>query len=78
MLLGLKLQLQLQTTEAFRKIGAEPSPHSLPGGQKVSLYSDQYLEQFARHQTTTGHHPTSTCKMGSVDDTTAVVDSKLR
>jgi len=79
---GLKLQFQLQATDRFSSIGAELSPLGLPdlpgGGAGSALYSDEYLERFVRSQTLTGHHPTSTCKMGAASDNTAVVDHELR
>ena len=75
---GLKLQLQMQNTSAFQKIGAKLSDQGIPSKGKAALYSDAYLEKFVRSQTLTGHHPTSTCKMGALSDPTAVVDSELR
>lgn len=77
-LAGLKLQFQLLNTEAFRRIGAELSPHGLPGNHKGALYSTEYLEKFVRSQTMIGHHPVGTCKMGALSDPTAVVDTELR
>ena len=40
--------------------------------------SDAYWECVARHLATTVYHPSGTCKMGSVDDDTAVVDPQLK
>jgi len=78
MLSGLKLQFQLLNTESFRRIGAELSPHHLPGNHHRALYSTDYLERFVRSQTMSGHHPVGTCKMGSHRDMTAVVDPELK
>lgn len=75
---GLKLQLQLQNTDVFQRYGAELSPRGLPGERYGSLYSSEYLEHFVRHQTLTGHHATSTCKMGALSDPSAVVDPTLK
>lgn len=75
---GLKLQYQLLNTEAFRRIGAELSPHGLPGNHKNSMYSTEYLERFVRSQTMSGHHPVGTCRMGAHNDRDSVVDEKLR
>ena len=75
---GIKLQLELQNTPSFQKIGAAPSPGMLPGYEKGSEYSDDYLEKFVRHQTLTGHHATGTCRMGPSGDHRAVVDNQLR
>jgi len=72
------MQFQLLNTDSFRRIGAELSPHGLPGNFKKALYSTEYLERFVRSQTMSGHHPVGTCKMGSVRDLTAVVDPELK
>lgn len=42
--------------------------------------SDAYChgDVFVQHETITGYHPTSTCRMGGADDTNAVVDPALR
>jgi len=72
------MQFQLLNTESFRRIGAELSPHHLPGNYHRALYSTDYLERFVRSQTMSGHHPVGTCKMGSRRDLTAVVDPELK
>ena len=41
-------------------------------------FSDENLEKYVRHFANTVYHPVGTCKMGSQDDDTAVVDAKLR
>jgi choline dehydrogenase-like flavoprotein len=38
----------------------------------------EYWKQFVRYFAITGYHPTSTCKMGRLDDTTAVVTPDCR
>ena len=40
--------------------------------------SDAYWECFTRHLATTVYHPSGTCKMGSENDKTAVVDPELK
>jgi len=72
------MQFQLLNTESFSRIGAELSPHGLPGNYQKALYSTDYLERFVRSQTMSGHHPVGTCKMGSHRDLTAVVDNELK
>ena len=72
------MQFQLLNTEGFLRIGAELSPHGLPGNYKKALYSTEYLEKFVRSQTMSGHHPVGTCKMGSLRDMSAVVDPELK
>ncbi|XP_033739719.1 glucose dehydrogenase [FAD, quinone]-like [Pecten maximus] len=40
--------------------------------------SDAFWDCYIRHYTLTVYHPTSTCRMGAMDDPTAVVDPFLR
>jgi len=40
--------------------------------------SDSYWECWARQHTTTVWHPTGTCRMGKIDDKTAIVDPTLK
>ena len=40
--------------------------------------SDKFWQWYIRQSTTTLHHPVGTCKMGSEDDPTAVVNPRLR
>ncbi len=39
---------------------------------------DLYWEHYARHMANTLYHPVGTCKMGAVNDPSAVVDTELR
>ena len=47
-------------------------------GTSGDTFSDENLEKYVRHFANTVYHPVGTCKMGSQDDDTAVVDAKLR
>ncbi|OWF45028.1 uncharacterized protein LOC110457584 [Mizuhopecten yessoensis] len=40
--------------------------------------SDAFWDCYIRHYTLTVYHPTTTCRMGALDDPTAVVDPSLR
>ena len=50
----------------------------MPECTDEDAFSDNNLEQYVRHFANTAYHPVGTCKMGSSDDPSAVVDSKLR
>ncbi len=41
-------------------------------------FSDENLTKYVRHFGGTSYHPCGTCKMGSTDDPTVVVDPNLR
>lgn len=49
--------------------GSELSPGS-------DCVTDDQLDEFVRRQADSAYHPSCTCKMGSVDDPTSVVDPK--
>jgi len=40
--------------------------------------SDEYIRELIRRTAITIYHPTGTCKMGSINDPSTVVDSRLR
>ena len=44
----------------------------------VELQSDEELDAFIREHVESAYHPCGTCKMGAVDDPTAVVDHEAR
>ena len=78
--LGLKLKLRLGETQAFKKMGAHFSHRLLPDSNSMPdlLQDDDYLMEYVRHQTLTGHHACGTCSMGDVNDPNSVVDPQLR
>ena len=47
-------------------------------GPLADVRTDDDLEQWVRTTAVTAHHPAGTCRMGTVSDKTAVVDSELR
>lgn len=69
---GLKLARRLAETAALRDWVVR---EIAPGPEVVS---DEDLATYARRYSNTVYHPTSTCRMGAVDDATAVVDPRLR
>ena len=77
-LLGLKLQFQLLNSEAFQRVGIGLSSNNDLGDKGSALYSEDFLEKYARRRTLTGHHIVGTCRMGFAQDKTSVVDSELR
>lgn len=71
---------KLIETDALRGIGMSfdnPSPiYQLCTQHKFR--SDAFWECFIRHFSLTVYHDSCTCRMGSFDDPTAVVDPQLR
>lgn len=68
----------LEETEAFRKIEAKLLRSTVPECDRFDYGTDAYFECHARHLTFTVYHYSGTCKMGSLNDPMAVVDSRLR
>ncbi|MBB4932781.1 choline dehydrogenase [Lipingzhangella halophila] len=69
---GLKVAREIAATEPFASwISREVAP-----GPTVS--TDEELSEFGRRAAHTVYHPAGTCRMGATDDTTAVVDPRLR
>ncbi|XP_062566969.1 glucose dehydrogenase [FAD, quinone]-like [Saccostrea cucullata] len=78
---GVRELLRLGDTAAFRSINAssqDPLKSYTPQCDELKPDSDEYWVCRIRHFTYTVYHPTSTCRMGAKDDTTAVVDPELR
>ncbi|XP_072045746.1 alcohol dehydrogenase [acceptor]-like isoform X2 [Amphiura filiformis] len=74
---GLRFSKRLAETGAMKAIGAQTIDIMMPGASG-DAYSDENLEKYIRHIATTAYHQVGTCKMGSNDDVTAVVDPKMR
>ena len=72
--------IRLLKTKAMREIGVdiEDRRRVYPKCAQHEFLSDPYLECIIRHFATTVYHPTSTCKMGKIEDPTTVVDNQLR
>lgn len=69
----------VETTKAFKKLGARLINKHLPGCEKFPLKSNQYYECYARHLTMTVYHQSGTCAMGKGEnDPKAVVDATLK
>ncbi|KAJ6644515.1 Glucose dehydrogenase [FAD, quinone], partial [Pseudolycoriella hygida] len=74
---GMKMGIAIGKTKAFAKLGAELFTTKFPGCEELEQFSDEYLECVVRTYTATSYHPAGTCKMGAVNDVTAVVDPRL-
>ncbi|XP_021951243.2 uncharacterized GMC-type oxidoreductase Mb1310 [Folsomia candida] len=78
---GMRILIDLiETTQAYRKIGASFATTPLPGCEHFSdLRSNEYYECYLRQLTFTVHHPSCTVPMGKDwRDQRTVLDSKLR
>ncbi|XP_072044914.1 alcohol dehydrogenase [acceptor]-like [Amphiura filiformis] len=74
---GLRFSKRLTETDVMKRFGAHPIDITM-SGTPGDAYSDVNLEKYIRQIANTLYHPVGTCKMGSDDDVTAVVDPKLR
>ncbi|XP_067123028.1 glucose dehydrogenase [FAD, quinone]-like [Centruroides vittatus] len=75
---AMKIVKKLTELQPLKDFGARPFPNLLPGCENFERESDSYLECMIRTLTVTIYHPVGTCKMGAVNDPTAVVDPQLR
>lgn len=71
---GIRILEQLIDMPSMKRLGAEINPKSFPGCEAFSFGSNNYWKCYVRHLTLTAYHPVGTCKMGSSDDPTAVVN----
>ncbi|XP_046560481.1 alcohol dehydrogenase [acceptor]-like [Haliotis rubra] len=75
---GIRISQKLLQTKSLKDIGAEQEMKHIPSCVDVEYDTDAYWECHIRSMPLTIYHPVGTCKMGSVDDSSTVVDSKLR
>jgi len=78
---GIRHAQRFLDTAVMKGLGAEsrnPKRAYPPSAREHEYDSDGYWESYIRHFMQTVYHPTSTCKMGALDDPTAVVDPQLR
>ena len=75
---GLRLWEKYIMTPTMQSLGANFEGMNVKFCTKHKFRSDEYWECVIRHLATTVYHPAGTCKMGSIDDKTAVVDPQLR
>jgi len=75
----MKKSLELvETTEAFKSIGAQLSPTIFPSCTGVPYRSEAYWECYLKHYSLSVYHPSGTCSMGKRSDPSAVVDPRLK
>lgn len=75
---GAKISLSIANTSIFKMFGTRIHPIPLPNCATHKFMSDAYIECHARTMTQTIYHPVGTAKMGPKNDSSAVVDSRLR
>lgn len=75
---GIKIALALSKTEALRKLNSRYHDKKIPGCESYKMYTDEYWACYVRSYTFTLLHNGGTVKMGRVNDTTTVVDPRLR
>ena len=75
---ALKISIKIGQTESLRRINSRLITTKYPGCEKFPIYSEHYLACMTRVYPSTLYHPVGTCKMGSADDPSAVVDQQLR
>lgn len=75
---SLKFALALVKTTAFKKLGTKFYDKIFPGCEGFTPWTDDYWRCFVRYTSSTGYHPSGSCKMGPSTDTKAVVDHQLK
>lgn len=75
---SINIVMSLSNTTAVKRSGLELRSIQLPYCQQFPFNTYNYWECLIRHYTYTIYHPAGTCKMGPKNDSTAVVDPKLR
>lgn len=75
---GFRLWEKFMSTPAMKEIGASLDKMKLSFCSQHEFQSDDYWACITKHLAYTVYHPAGTCKMGRLDDPTAVVDPQLR
>ena len=75
---AMKLGMKIIETKAFKAIGADKSHMRLKTCENHEFMSYEFYECLIRYFAVTVYHPTSTCKMGSYNDSNSVVDPQLK
>jgi len=75
---GIRIVRKLMKAKPLKELNSEDVHVSNPDCDKLEFDSDQYWRCYIRQYTGSFYHYSGTCKMGPVDDETAVVDPRLR
>ncbi|XP_032663977.1 glucose dehydrogenase [FAD, quinone]-like [Odontomachus brunneus] len=75
---GIRASLEVSRTKAMQIFGSQLANDTLPGCENYKYDSDEYWECAIRTIPFTIYHYSGTCKMGPRNDSTAVVDPKLK
>ena len=79
---GFKYVQDLLNSEPLKKYGGYFIDRKYPTRDRIAPdgdpNSDEYFDAYIRNFTRTVWHPAGSCKMGAVDDKSAVVDPHLR
>ncbi|XP_053380093.1 glucose dehydrogenase [FAD, quinone]-like [Mercenaria mercenaria] len=75
---GIRIWEKLTETKAFQDLGVDVNQMQKEFCSAYKFRSDEYWECVVRHVALTEYHHSGTCKMGAVNNPTAVVDPELR
>ncbi|XP_041351006.1 glucose dehydrogenase [FAD, quinone]-like [Gigantopelta aegis] len=75
---GIRLLQKLLKTDVLKNIGARLHSTPMPQCTQHQYDSDEYWQCYVRVLTICAFHQCCTCKMGALNDPTAVVDPQLR
>lgn len=75
---GINVIKKLLETKAMSDLGASLNRNHFPGCESYAFDSRDYWICYVKHLTLTTYHPAGTCRMGSKDDVSAVVDYDFR
>ncbi|CAD5116356.1 DgyrCDS5255 [Dimorphilus gyrociliatus] len=78
LLSSVRLVQKLVGTKSFKKIGGKIINTPTFGCEHLKYDSDDYWRCHIRNELSTVYHPVGTCKMGSINDPTVVVDPELK
>ncbi|KAF2878937.1 hypothetical protein ILUMI_27241 [Ignelater luminosus] len=78
MIESIRFCLRLVETEAFKKYDVRLNPKPVLGCEHLEYLSDDYWYCALQFLSTSTYHPIATCKMGPLDDPTAVVNHELK